>query len=184
MSTASFTAGVAAYRATSYEAALDLFSEVGSDCQGRVCVSVTCTRTRSSQHRSRASGQAIAQDSQQPRYFDARANTYEKLGRIKDALLDARQVIKLAPTSYKVKRPSRADLGSSTAHVIILQGFLRAGRLFRLSKKYSSAEKVLVDGQTRLGPHDDKVLKVRAINGYLVTATLLTRAHIAISRRA
>ena len=54
--------------------------------------------------------QAIEQDPTQAKYFDARCAAYDKLGRIKPALLDARQVIRLAPQSHKVRSTAGASL--------------------------------------------------------------------------
>ncbi|ORY92837.1 Proteophosphoglycan 5 [Leucosporidium creatinivorum] len=109
MAAALYSSGVAAFRATSFETAIDLFT------------------------------QAIALDEAQAKFYDARANAFEKVGRLKDALGDARMVVKLAPTSHK--------------------GFLRAGKLFRIAEKYDHAEKMLLQGLSRV---DDKNVKVHS----------------------
>ncbi|GAA6048241.1 hypothetical protein JCM3770_006499 [Rhodotorula araucariae] len=91
-----YASGVAAFRATAFETAAELFSE------------------------------AIALAPRSAKLYDARASTYEKLGRLQDGLLDAREVVRLLPQSHK--------------------GYLRAARMLKAAGKYANAEKLLRQG--------------------------------------
>ncbi|KAK4049121.1 hypothetical protein OIO90_005591 [Microbotryomycetes sp. JL221] len=77
---------------------------------------------------------AIKADDQQAKYFDARCAALTKLGRTKDAFMDARQVVKLEPESYK--------------------GYHRAGSLFVQVGNWDRAEKMLEQSLLKLGPQD------------------------------
>ncbi|GAA5959987.1 hypothetical protein JCM3765_006124 [Sporobolomyces pararoseus] len=101
-----YSQGLQAYKAASYETAVDLFT------------------------------QAIQLDPKNPKYYDARASAYDRLERLQDALLDARDVIKLVPASTK--------------------GYLRAGRLLKQAKKYANAEKLVSQGLEKVSKRDEK----------------------------
>ncbi|BGP40007.1 hypothetical protein JCM10450v2_003987 [Rhodotorula kratochvilovae] len=91
-----YASGVAAFRATSFETAAELFSE------------------------------AIALAPRSAKLYDARASAYEKLERLQDGLLDAREVVRLLPQSHK--------------------GYHRAARMLKAAGKYANAEKLLLQG--------------------------------------
>ncbi|GAA5911203.1 uncharacterized protein JCM6883_001937 [Sporobolomyces salmoneus] len=101
-----YSQGLQAYRAASYETAVELFT------------------------------QAIQIDPKNPKLYDARASAYDKLGKLQEALIDAREVIKLLPTSHK--------------------GYLRAGRLLKQGKKYANAEKLVSHGLEKVPKKDEK----------------------------
>lgn len=88
-----YTQGLEAYRAASYETSVDLFTQVRPRF-------VSDTQTRGGTQEPLV--QAIRLEPSNPKYYDARASAHEKLGQLQDALLDARDVIKLVPTSSKV----------------------------------------------------------------------------------
>ena len=98
-----YASGVAAYRAATYETAVDLFTEV------RLVPSlpVSSSSSSSSAHL-QLSAQAISLAPTSAKLYDARAGAYDKLGRLQDGLIDAREVVKLLPSSHKV-RPSRSS---------------------------------------------------------------------------
>ncbi|KAK4046223.1 hypothetical protein OIV83_006255 [Microbotryomycetes sp. JL201] len=100
-----YASGVAAYRTGSYDTACELLSE------------------------------AIELDKTQPRYFDARCLALGKLGRTKDAFMDARLVVKLEPDSYK--------------------GYHKAGNLFAKIGNWERAERMLEQALTKLKPQED-----------------------------
>ncbi|KAL8283830.1 hypothetical protein RQP46_005262 [Phenoliferia psychrophenolica] len=76
--------------------------------------------------------QAITIDPTRAATYHARAKTFEKLGRIRDALTDAREVVVLRPTSY--------------------EGFFLAGRLYKLAGKLEKAEQLLAQALTKTTP--------------------------------
>jgi len=96
-----YASGVAAYRAATYETAVDLFTEV------RLVPSLPVSSSSSSAHL-QLSAQAISLAPTSAKLYDARAGAYDKLGRLQDGLIDAREVVKLLPSSHKV-RPSRSS---------------------------------------------------------------------------
>ncbi|GAA5851226.1 hypothetical protein JCM8547_004173 [Rhodosporidiobolus lusitaniae] len=98
--------GIQAYRAASLETAADLFS------------------------------QAINLGAKSAKLFDARASAYEKLGRLQEGLLDAKEVVKLMPDSHK--------------------GYLRAAMLLKAATKYANAEKLLLQGLERVPQTEEK----------------------------
>ncbi|GAA5999005.1 uncharacterized protein JCM10292_003250 [Rhodotorula paludigena] len=101
-----YASGLAAYRATSFETAVELFSD------------------------------AISLAPKSAKLYDARATAYEKLNKLQEGLLDARQVVKLMPTSSK--------------------GYLRAAKMLKAAKKYSNAEALLQQGLTNMPSNDEK----------------------------
>ncbi|GAA6027181.1 hypothetical protein JCM8097_002461 [Rhodosporidiobolus ruineniae] len=101
-----YTQGLAAYKATSFETAVQLFSD------------------------------AIALGTRSAKLYDARASAYEKLSRLQEGLMDAKEVIKLMPASSK--------------------GYLRAARMLRLAGKCANGEKVLLQGLSRVPESDEK----------------------------
>ncbi|GAA5824170.1 hypothetical protein JCM11251_001550 [Rhodosporidiobolus azoricus] len=94
-----YASGLAAYRATSFETAVELFSE------------------------------AIALNGKSAKLFDARASAYEKLGKVQEGLHDAREVVKLVPASHKGYLRAAKMLKSATkyanAEKLLLQGLER-----------------------------------------------------------
>jgi hypothetical protein len=90
-----YSSGIAAFRATSFETAIDLFTKVRRHRRS-ACLRPLLYATLHSQ--------AIALDASQAKFYDARASAFDKLGRLKDALVDVRQVVRLAPDSHKVRR--------------------------------------------------------------------------------
>ncbi|GAA5861981.1 hypothetical protein JCM1840_006896 [Sporobolomyces johnsonii] len=103
-----YSSGVAAFRATSFETAVELFTE------------------------------AIELEATTAKLYDARAGAYEKLGKLQEGLLDAKEVIRLLPTSSK--------------------GYLRAARLLKQANKYANAERVLRQGLQKVPAKDEKGL--------------------------
>jgi tetratricopeptide (TPR) repeat protein len=85
--------GVDAYETGSYEAAASLFSHA------RLALRLPLLTLRSP----RGSSQAIHLDPSQVKAFYARSKAYEKLGRLRDALTDAKEVVSRLPNSYKVR---------------------------------------------------------------------------------
>ncbi|BGP16114.1 hypothetical protein JCM10213_007506 [Rhodosporidiobolus nylandii] len=88
-----------AYRATSFETAVELFSE------------------------------AIALAPKSAKLYDARACAYEKLGRLQEGLHDAREVVKLVPASSKgyirAAKMLKAATKYANAEKLLLQGLER-----------------------------------------------------------
>lgn len=84
--------------------------------------------------------------------FDSRAATYEKLGRTKEALLDAKQAIKLSPEKWQVSHLCSGPTISS--HVP--QGYARSARLFMTIKKYDSSLKMIDLALERVNTKDAK----------------------------
>ncbi|KAM0787814.1 hypothetical protein ACM66B_003868 [Microbotryomycetes sp. NB124-2] len=115
-----YASGVSAYRTGSYDTACELLSE------------------------------AIALDATQAKYYDARCLVFGKLGRTKDAFMDARLVVKLEPQSYK--------------------GYHKAGNLFAKIGNWERAERMLEQALAKLKPQetakakdiDAQLLDVRA----------------------
>ena len=86
-----YTSGLASYRATSFETAIELFT------------SVRPLRPPHFVYReANPPPQAIELDPTQAKLYDARAGAYEQVGRLKDALGVVREVVRLLPESYKV----------------------------------------------------------------------------------
>ncbi|GAA5989599.1 hypothetical protein JCM10908_000548 [Rhodotorula pacifica] len=94
-----YTAGIAAYRATSYETAVELFT------------------------------QAISLAPNSPKLYDARASAFDKLGKLQEGLLDTRQVIRLLPTAHKgyirAARMLKVARKYAKAEAVLLQGLER-----------------------------------------------------------
>ncbi|GAA5899291.1 hypothetical protein JCM6882_009305 [Rhodosporidiobolus microsporus] len=94
-----YASGLAAYRATSFETAVKLFSE------------------------------AIALNSKSAKLFDARASAYEKLGKVQEGLHDAREVVKLMPASQKgyirAAKMLKVATKYANAEKLLLQGLER-----------------------------------------------------------
>lgn len=88
-----YASGLAAYRATSFETAVELFSDVRSPA--RVVPEFAADR--------QTPPQAISLAPKSAKLYDARATAYGKLNKLQEGLLDARQVVKLMPTSHKVR---------------------------------------------------------------------------------
>ena len=84
-----FSKGIASFRGQQYEQALASFSEV--------------SRSDSCKIRTLIIAQAISLGSNEASVYDSRAAVYEKLGKRKEALLDSKQVIYLAPDLWKVR---------------------------------------------------------------------------------
>ncbi|GAA5927191.1 hypothetical protein JCM1841_004244 [Sporobolomyces salmonicolor] len=101
-----YSSGVAAFRATSFETAVELFTK------------------------------AIELEATTAKLYDARASAYEKLGKLQDGLLDAKEVIRLLPTSSK--------------------GYVRAARLLKQANKYVNADRVLRQGLENVPAKDEK----------------------------
>ncbi|KAF7799342.1 hypothetical protein EIP86_010574 [Pleurotus ostreatoroseus] len=101
-----FSKGIASFRGQQYEQALASFSE------------------------------AISLGSNEASVYDSRAAVYEKLGKRKEALLDSKQVIYLAPDLWK--------------------GYARSARLFHSARKYDSALKMVNMALERIKPEDTR----------------------------
>ena len=84
-----FSKGIASFRSQQYEQALASFSEVS---RNNFCKMHTLTIA-----------QAISLGGNEASVYDSRAAVYEKLGKKKEALLDSKQVIYLAPDLWKVR---------------------------------------------------------------------------------
>ncbi|KAJ3556438.1 hypothetical protein NM688_g2027 [Phlebia brevispora] len=103
-----FSKGIQCFRSEQYEQALAHFSE------------------------------AISLGGQDASVYDSRAAVYEKLGKKKEALLDSKQVIYLAPDLWK--------------------GYARAARLFHNAHRYDSALKMVDLALERIRPEDSRRL--------------------------
>ncbi|GAA5879410.1 hypothetical protein JCM3774_005232 [Rhodotorula dairenensis] len=94
-----YASGIAAYRATSFETAVELFTR------------------------------AISLVPDSAKLYDARASAFDKLGRTQEGLLDARQVIKLMPSAHKgylrAARMLNAARRYAKAEAVLLQGLSR-----------------------------------------------------------
>ncbi|KPV75532.1 uncharacterized protein RHOBADRAFT_53500 [Rhodotorula graminis WP1] len=101
-----YASGVAAYRAATYDTAADLFTE------------------------------AISLAPTSAKLYDARAGAYDKLGRLQDGLIDAREVVRLVPSSHK--------------------GYLRAAKMLKTAGRHANAEKLLQQGLERVPEEEIK----------------------------
>ena len=107
--------------------------------------------------------QAIEIDSNNAKYYDARASAYEKLGKLQEGLLDARQVIRLLPTISKVGNDFLILSEDLADLVPLMKGYLRAARLLKQAKKYANAEKLLVQAEEKVSKRDEKGIMVRFV---------------------
>ncbi|GAA6011950.1 hypothetical protein JCM10207_003438 [Rhodosporidiobolus poonsookiae] len=80
--------------------------------------------------------------------YDARATAYDKLGKLQEGLLDAREVVKLMPASHK--------------------GYLRAARMLKAAGKYANAEKLLLQGLSAVPEAEEKGIQELEIELELV----------------
>lgn len=115
-----YSQGLLAYKAASYETAVELFSQV-CPLPNAACGDTRLTMGERSQ--------AIRRESTNPKFYDARASAYDRLDKLQLALIDARDVIKLVPSSSKVSklRPSR-----SSSSMVTLMHLLSARGTFEL----------------------------------------------------
>ena len=90
---ADFAAAVAAFKAQDYDEALRLLTSVRARRRSTVL-------TRA---------QALSDSPSNVKVLDTRAATFEKLGRPKDALRDARQICTLRPNEPRVRPVTRVD---------------------------------------------------------------------------
>ncbi|SCV67686.1 BQ2448_5297 [Microbotryum intermedium] len=107
----SFRYGAEAYLAGSYEASIELFTA------------------------------AIAQDENSPKLYDARAKAFDKAGRPRDALKDAKRVIELLPESTR--------------------GYELASRLLKGTGMFAQAQKMLVVALTKCPTGSKLVLAIK-----------------------
>ncbi|KAK7032094.1 hypothetical protein VNI00_013464 [Paramarasmius palmivorus] len=73
---------------------------------------------------------------QQHVIYDSRAAIYEKMGKVQEALMDAKIAIKLAPARW--------------------QSYVRASRLFLRIRRFEEAQKILVVAQTKLSSTEQR----------------------------
>lgn len=149
MSAASlFEAGRLSFRASSFETAIGLFTQVRT---------LLCTP----QHDLTLFRLQAIELSPAANYYDARASAYEKMGDLKSALLDAREVVRLLPGSYKVSDACRGRWTRREAHAYCCsQGYLRGGRLWRAAGKYERAVTMLIEGKMKVSLRDVMVQRV------------------------
>jgi tetratricopeptide (TPR) repeat protein len=99
--------GLAALDGQSYESAADWFSRVGPqrgrDLRARLGVGLVGRWGPVADRR--AALQTIQLDADHVKAYTARAKAYELLGQLRDALGDAREVVRLSPNSHKVSHP-------------------------------------------------------------------------------
>ena len=101
--------------------------------------------------------QAVATGATARVVFESRSAVYEKMGKISDALKDARKVIELAPASPQVSvlLPRKYDL-YLTRDLLLLKGYIRSSRLFLLAKRPESALRVVEMASERVASDDVK----------------------------
>lgn len=101
--------------------------------------------------------QAVATGATARVVFESRSAVNEKMGKISDALKDARKVIELAPASPQVSvlLPRKYDL-YLTRDLLLLKGYIRSSRLFLLAKRPESALRVVEMASERVASDDVK----------------------------
>ncbi|GAA5943736.1 tetratricopeptide repeat protein [Sporobolomyces koalae] len=110
----------------------------GSDSQGLYSQAIRAYKAASYDTAVALLSRAIELEPSNPKYYDARASAYDKLGTLQPALLDARQVVKYLPHSSR--------------------GYLRAAKLLTQAKKLANAEKILRQGLDQVAANDEKAI--------------------------
>ena len=101
--------------------------------------------------------QAISQDAKAPvAVLDNRAATYSKLGNLRAALNDGRQMIQQEKSNCSVLQKHQSTIAN---FLIFFQGYLRTGKILQLQGNHKMALDLYEMG-TRKVPFDDPNFKV------------------------
>jgi tetratricopeptide (TPR) repeat protein len=123
-----YSQGLQAYKAASYETAVDLFTEVSIQFSQKLSWELSLTSSWNCL-------QAIQLEPKNPKCYDARASAYDKLERLQDALLDARDVIRLVPASSKVRFKFRLQIALLELTLSISTGILASCKAVEASEE-------------------------------------------------
>src|SRR5438105_3655352 len=96
--------------------------------------------------------QALKLDSNRPIIYDSRAAALEKLGKLGEALKDARKAIEISPGSAQVLFNSVTLISQYSQY---LKGYIRCARLLRNAGKLNAALKMIDLALERITSSDD-----------------------------